>query len=462
MPEKNIVIVGGGLVGSLWSLLQAKRGHKVRVYEKRSDIRRLTAEEGRSINLVVTSRGIEALQMAGIWDEVSSITKPIYGRTIHDQQGLHTWQPYGRDTECNYSISRRQLNGMLMDQAEAAGVEFFFEHAFETMDFRNRSMSFSTVDHNTISIDADIFFGADGGGGGTRAALCAFLKSEGVKDVSEDLIPLSAGYKELFMPAGANGQPQVEQKGLHIWPRGSHMLMGLANLDGSFTMTLYMPRKGELSFEQLKTDDQVSSFFQEYYPDAVPLMPNLLRDFQQNPVGGLGTVRCYPWIWSDCFALIGDAAHGIVPFFGQGMNAGFEDLTVLNRNLEEGYSWEETLRRYEKIQKPNGDAIADMALENFVEMRDSVGQSDFQLLKSIEKELESRFEGSYRSRYSMVTFSLNSYFNAKRVGEIQEEILKELADGVQDAAEVDYGLAEKLINERLLVYAKEAGVDFSW
>ncbi len=443
---RNIVISGAGLVGSLWAYTLKKRGYNVRLFEKRSDMRKEGAEFGRSINLIVTSRGINALKQVGLEEDVLKITVPVTGRMMHSLEGELAYQPYGRDdSECNYSISRSQLNALLMDKAEREGVEIIFDSGLEALDLEKKKARFREKEE----VSWDLFFGCDGAASATRKA---FVDSGVARDHTEWL---GVDYKELFAPA-KEGQYVLEKKALHIWPRGCHMFMALPNLDGSFTMTLYMPDQGDISFEKLETEEHVLNYFREYYGDSVSLMPGFEKDFFQNPQGRLGTVRCSKWHYRGVAALLGDAAHAIVPFFGQGMNCGFEDIFYLTNLLDKfGDNWDKTLEKYDRLQRPNGNAIADMAVENFTEMAEKVGSDQFLLRKKVESKIEKVFSSKYRSRYGMVTYTLIPYVYAQEAGRIQDEILNQLCSTIQSVEEVDFEKAENLIEKKFIPFIKE-------
>ena len=436
----DVVVVGAGLVGSILAIFLRQRGYNVRMFEKRADMRVGQAEGGRSINLVVTSRGLQALEQVGLKKEVLAITKPVYGRMMHDLDGELTYQSYSKDdSECNYSVSRAQLNKEMMTHAERAGVEI--EFSCECTDIDHET---GTIWFGERKVTADAIFATDGAGSAVRRELV----KQGHLEDSVDFLP--HGYKELLIPAGENNAFLIEEKALHIWPRGEHMLMALPNLDGSFTVTLYLANEGEVSFAALQTKEDVMAYFQKYYADSLALLPTLGEEFFENPTGLLGTVRCAPWYVGEKVVLLGDAAHGVVPFFGQGMNAGFEDCSVLDKCLDVcSDQLDEAIAMYSDIQKANGDAIADMAIENFIEMSEKVGDEAFLLQKQVEAKVGRTFPDLYLSRYSMVTHSLIPYHVCQKAGLIQQEILDALTQDIQSADEVDLSKAELLIREKL-------------
>lgn len=448
-------IVGAGLVGSLWAVLLRQRGVDVEVYEKRPDPRKEDAAGGRSINLVITSRGLLGLEKAGLLHRVNDLAVPVYGRMIHSKAGEQVYQAYGQHNECNLSISRAALNRFLLDEAARAGARIYFQHELEGIDPHARELSFKTH-AGARRISYELLFGTDGAGSRARKALVKALP----RDFSESVEWLDADYKELTMPAGADGRPALRPDALHIWPRGAHMLMALANRDGGFTMTMYLPKAGRVpSFETVGTRADVVKLFENDFADAIPLMPGYADEFMAHPEGGLGTVRAPKWVYKDSIALMGDAAHAIVPFFGQGMNAGFEDCTVLLDAWERAkWDWGRALSEYERIQKPNADAIADMALENWIEMRDRVGDAAFLARKKVEGALERKFPGRFKSRYGLITYTLTPYAVAKRAGVVQDRMFAKLLEGHADPERVDWSAAERLLEDEWSAFVRNENV----
>jgi kynurenine 3-monooxygenase len=422
--KKDITIVGAGLVGSLLSIYLAKRGYNVNVYERRSDMRKETLNAGRSINLALSDRGIRALEEVGIMDAIREIAIPMHGRFIHNIDGATNFQPYGKQGQFINSVSRGELNKKLMDLAEQHGVNIHFTHKCSSIDWKTNTISFEAT-HNShlITRNSTLIFGSDG------AYSAARLQHQLQHDRFQyQQHYIDYGYKELTIPPAADGSFRMEKNALHIWPRGNYMLIALPNIDGSFTCTLFFPFEGEPSFASLNTKEKLKAFFEITFADIIPLMPSLQDEFFTNPVSSLITVKCHPWIREDKFALIGDAAHAIVPFFGQGMNCGFEDCSVLDSLIEKyGEDWSVILAQYQQLRKPDGDAIAELALNNFIEMRDKVGDPKFLLQKKIEGKLYEKYPGKWIPAYSQVTFSPQiRYSEALRNSIRQDSIMQEV------------------------------------
>lgn len=404
--SRKVTILGSGLVGSLLSVLMKQKGFDVAVYERRPDMRKATMSAGRSINLAMSARGWKALELAGLRKELEPIAIPMYGRYLHQADGQAAFQAYGKNNEAIYSVSRGELNKKLMTLAEEQGVKIYFEHQSTRVDVQQNTIHMHSPEGDKIH-QADLLFGADGAFSSLRVAYAALNRV----DFSQTY--LEHGYKELTIPPLADGSLAMEKHALHIWPRKNFMLIALPNTDGTFTCTLFLPFEGEVSFEKLKTESDVIAFFDQYFPDARPMMPTLLEDFFGNPTSSLATMRINPWTYQDKSALIGDAAHAIVPFYGQGMNAGFEDCTVLMGLIEKyGNDWTTILQEYGQKRKPNGDAVANLALHNFIEMRDKVADSAFLERKKIERELGLRFPDKFVSVYEMVSFTHIPYSTA--------------------------------------------------
>lgn len=415
--KKSIAISGAGLVGSLTAIYLKKRGYDVTVFERRHDMRKSGAEGGRSINLALSNRGIRALEEVGLADELRRVAIPMHGRMMHDKHGKLSSFAYGKEGQFINSVSRSGLNIVLMNEAEKLGVKFRFDQRIQKVDFEKTQLFVEGKAGEAF----DLIIGADGAFSAVRGS----FQFTDRFDYEQDYI--DHGYKELHIPPGANGSFQLEKNYLHIWPRESFMMIALPNPDGSFTCTLFFPFDGSPSFDMLKTNADVEKFFEETFPDAKRLMPTLLEDFNTNPISSLVTIKCYPWVRNKTL-LIGDAAHGIVPFYGQGMNAGFEDCRVLNDLLNKhGDDWDIVLPEFQKLRKPDTDAIAQLALDNFIEMRDLVADADFLLRKKIEGKLYELFPDKWVPLYPMVTFMDNMrYSDALRTGQKQKLIMDEV------------------------------------
>ena len=458
-PPKHITIAGAGLVGSLLSVLLGKRGYEVTILERRPDQRGVKAYSGRSINLALSSRGIHALKLAGLMDEVEKLIIPMRGRKLHLKEGHQELSPYGqKPNEVIYSVSRRDLNHLMMTAAERAElVNVAFDQKLESVDFESNELTVRNAGTDELQQRPfELLIGCDGAGSRTRRALIPINGGESTSEF------LDHDYKELEIPAGkpgVGGKPsfKIDREALHIWPRGNFMLIALPNQDGSFTVTLFMPKSGENSFEKLKDRESLIAFFQQHIPTALGLIPDLEADFFDNAQGRLGTVRCSPWYFEDKALIMGDASHAIVPFHGQGMNSGFEDCSELVRLLDEhDDDWAKVLPEFDRIRRPNAQAIAEMALENYVEMRSSVADSKFQLKKEIGFELEKRFPDRFVPRYSMVMFHLVPYAEAFNRGEIQKQILNKLVAEIESVDDVDWDKAGAMVEDRLRVVELES------
>jgi kynurenine 3-monooxygenase len=450
MKQKNITIIGAGLVGSLLSIYLAKRGHKIKLFERRGDMRKEKIAAGRSINLALSDRGLRALELIGIADEIKKIAIPMHGRFIHIADNSTAFQPYGKEGQFINSVSRGTLNCMLMNLAEENGVEIFFNHKFSFIDWNKNAATFETTSNLQLpTSNFDLLFGADGAYSAAR--LQHQLQHE---KFDYNQFYIDCGYKELTIPAGENGSFLIEKNALHIWPRKEFMLIALPNLDGSFTCTLFFPFEGELSFSKLDTEEKVRSFFEKTFPDAIKLMPNYVHEFLHNPTSSLVTVKCFPWVREDKFALIGDAAHAIVPFFGQGMNCGFEDCIVLDELMENlGDDWNKIFAAFQSMRKPDADAIAELALNNFIEMREKVADAKFLLQKKIEKKLNEKYPDKWIPAYTQVTFSPQiRYSDALRNSERQEKIMAEIMcikniENIWESEEIERMILKKLADD---------------
>ncbi len=430
--KQNILIIGAGLCGSLLALRLGQRGYNVSVYEMRPDLRKVDISAGRSINLAFSDRGIKAMKLVGIQDKVEPLCIPMNGRMLHDLEGNTTLAPYsGRDHEYINSISRGGLNALLLDEAEKhENVTIYFNRRCKSVDFEKTTATFKDYETNKEFIeDADVIIGTDGAGSALRKSY--YLEKKFLFSFSQDW--LSHGYKELSILPGDNGSYKTYKNALHIWGREAFMLIALPNLDGSFTVTLFLSfDEGEYNFNNLTTKERVLEFFEKYFKDALELMPNLVDDFFENPTAPLGTVKCSPWHYKGNTLLMGDAAHAIVPFYGQGMNASFEDVVEFDKVLDEGHTdWETIFKVYEKNRKKDTDAIADLAIDNFYEMKGHVNHTNFREKRSLEMAFEKTFPNEYSSKYSLVTFNEDiGYRDAMVRGRAQDKaILNMLADG---------------------------------
>lgn len=457
MNRGYVGIVGAGLCGSLLAVLLARRGYSVTLFERGGDPRKGEPAGRRSINLALAARGFSALDQAGLLGAIKPLLVPMRGRMIHAEDGSTNLQPYGqREDERIYSVSRAELNRRLVDAAEHShGVELRFHQEAAGLGGATGSdsapldsavaVSMRDLEGSTSYVIRPPIIAADGAGSVIRRA----LDSAGRLGVNESLLP--HGYKELTLPPGADGNFQLDPGALHIWPRGGFMLIALPNPGGDFTLTLFLANEGTPSFAELNTKAAVQAFFGRYFADVAPLIPELAESFLANPLGVLGTVRCRRWHSGGNVLLIGDAAHAVVPFHGQGMNAAFEDCVVLDSILQtETHDWSEAFRRFEEQRRPNANAIADMALENYVEMRDTVRDPKFALQKQLAFELERQLPGRFIPRYSMVMFHPEiPYAVAQERGAIQQNLLNELTRNAGKLEDIDLEAAVVLTRQRL-------------
>lgn len=450
--EQKIIIVGAGLTGSLLSIYLARRGFQVEIFERRPDMRTTNISAGKSINLAISTRGIHALHEVGLDEAVLEKAIAMKGRLIHSPTGDLNFQPYSKnENEYINSISRRELNIILMNEAEKfPNVKIHFHQRCTGVNLQSPETATESevyfTDERTSEnkkIAGATVIGTDGSASAIRME---FLKS-GFFNFSQQYEDY--GYKELTIPAADNGGFRIEKNALHIWPRGAYMMIALPNVEGDFTCTLFMSQtKGEKNLNALDTREKVLNFFEEVMPDAVPNMPSLLDDYFNNPTGNLLTIKSYPWNIGGKALLMGDAAHAIVPFFGQGMNCGFEDCYYFDTLLEKyGNNWEKVFTEFSELRKENADAIADLALENFVEMRDLVAHKDFMLKKKAEVLLEERHPESFISKYAMVTFHRIPYAVAKQRGQIQDRVLMNLCSRINSIDELDIEAAFANIKE---------------
>ncbi|MDA9584399.1 FAD-dependent monooxygenase [Flavobacteriaceae bacterium] len=427
--KEKILIVGAGLCGSMLALRMAQRGYQVVVYESRSDLRKSDISAGRSINLALSNRGLKALRMAGIEEKARELCIPMKGRLMHDVASNTFESNYsGRQGEFINSISREDLNGLLLTEAEKySNVKIHFNTRCLEIDIETKITSFQSFDsEKQFTVQADVIFGTDGAGSSLRKS---YEKQFPEFSVTQDF--LAHGYKELEIPADINGNHIISKEHLHIWPRGDYMLIALPNMDGSFTVTLFLSySEGLYNFDNLVTEEKIIEFFKKDFPDALSLIPDVLKEFENNPTGKLGTIKCYPWSYKGNTLLLGDSSHAIVPFYGQGMNASFEDVYVFDNVLNqfEG-DWLTVFSEFQKQRKIDTDAIADLAIDNYYEMRDHVANPLFKEKRIVEMNLEKYFPTEYFSKYSLVTFNeYIGYHEAMTKGRAQDKVLLKMAE----------------------------------
>lgn len=446
--DEKVIIIGAGLCGALLALRLAQKGYSVIVYERRPDMRKETISAGRSINLALSDRGLKGLELVGIKDDVEALIIPMHGRMIHPLSGSSTFVNYsGRQGEWINSVSRSGLNMLLLNKAEATGkINLIFNAECHEVNFNSGEIILKDVINEKIqTVKGDIIFGTDGANSAIRNAM---LHASAKYRFDYSLKYLKTGYKELEIPADTNGGFRLEKNALHIWPRQGFMMIALPNLNGSFTVTMFLPFDGQNSFSQLTTEKEIMSFFTDQFPNVLSHMPDIVEDFRYNPTSSLGTVKCYPWQIDGKFLLMGDAAHAVVPFYGQGMNASFEDVVILDELIDRYQGdWNQILPAYQNIRKKDTDAIADLAVENEYEMRDATADPVFLLKRKIELHLEQN-NPDYFSKYSMVTFREDlPYSVAMDKGRKQDALLMEYAGKLKNIDEVDYSfLIDKLKN----------------
>jgi kynurenine 3-monooxygenase len=446
----RVIVVGAGLVGALLSILLSKRGCEVEVFERLPDLRQSNVVNGRAINLTLCQRGYSALDCAGVGDIVRGLSVPVYGRMIHSVKGDLTFQPYGENREAIYSIMRNDLNRALLDYAELqCGVNFRFREKCLDVDLSGISVQMTNSGSGlTTQHTGDRVFGADGAHSVVRQHLQRASRFDYVQRYWEQ------GYKELSVPANAGHAWTEHRNALHLWPRRDYMLIGFPNLDGSFTCSLHLPYEGNSSFASITTSDALIDFFNGSFPDAVEAMPSLVEDFFSSQPSSMLTIKCSPWTHGNKLALVGDAVHSILPSYGQGANAGFEDCEVIYHCMEEyGDDWGRIFQEYESRRRPNTDAIADLCIEHFSELRDRVGDPKFILRKEIERKLTSACPELYQDLYYMITFTPIPYAEALRRNQAQTAIVDQILDNYNLSAHTTTvegtNLIDKLIQERL-------------
>ena len=442
----KVTLIGAGLNGPLLAILLQQRGFAVELFERRPDMRRVRVNAGRSINLAISTRGIHALQQADLWEQMQSIIIPMKGRMMHSIAGELTFQPYGKnDAEVINSISRAELNIALMNAAEEKGAIIHFKQRCTAYNPKTGEVRLRNEDTGEENIQGTkVVIGCDGAASALRAEM---LK---LNEFNFSQQYLDYGYKELTIPAGSNGDHLLEKNALHIWPRSNHMLIALPNIDGTFASILFLPFQGADSFASLSGKTDLIRFFEERFPDAFRLMPQLADNYATNPTGAMVTIKCFPWQIEGRALLLGDAAHAIVPFFGQGINCGFEDCSYLVELLDRhGADWTQVFAEFEKGRKVDTDAIADMAIENFTEMRDRVADSRFLFRKKVELAVEAKYPDLFVPKYAMVTFHRIPYSVALARGAVQDRILAELCEGVDRVENLDWNKAEQLVHRGL-------------
>lgn len=425
--DEKVLIIGAGLAGSLLAIKMAQQGYEVEVHEKLPDLRKKSLDARRSINLALSDRGLRALKDSGAEKEILELCIPMYARSIHGTDGETRNSPYsGREGEKINSISRPGLNSVLLNAAESyENVSIRFNSRCTTLNIEDAVADFvSTQDGKKFKISADVILGSDGAGSTVRKSLMA-RTPQLLFNYSQKF--LRSGYKELEIPPSKDGGYKIEKNVLHIWPRGKFMMIALPNLDGSFTVTMFHPYEGEGGFNTLDSEEKLLCFFKKYYPDTLAHFPDLAAEYFDNPVGILGTTKCYPWQAYGKTMILGDAAHPIVPFYGQGMNASLEDVRLFDETLKKNTgNWAKTFTEFQDLRKENTDAIADLAIDNFYEMQDKVADEIFIKKRKLEMQLEQTFT-DYYSKYSLVTFQENlPYSEAMRRGRRQDELLLEI------------------------------------
>ena len=421
--EKKVIIVGAGLVGSLWAVYMQKAGYQVVIYERRSDIRKAEISAGKSINLALSERGWNSLKAAGVEKEIEKIAIPMSGRIMHSVEGDLTYQAYGKKDEAIYSVSRGHLNAIMMDLAESKGnTKIHYQHQCLDANLEKGHITLKNLNTQEVFEDkADVIFAADGAFSAVR-----YNSMQKVDRFNFSQFYIEDGYKELLLPADKNGNYKIEKNALHIWPRGRFMLIALPNEDGSFTCTLFMPFENDkYAFKQLDSNDKIEDFVKEVFPDFYEMIPNLIENWHQNPLSSMSITRCFPWTVGK-FALMGDSAHSTVPFYGQGMNAGFEDCFVMWELFNKHKDWDKTFKEYQEIRKPDGDALQDLSLDNYYVMRDHVADEKFLLQKKIEAKIHERHPNKWIPLYSQVSFSNIRYSDAYKQGKVQEDIMQKV------------------------------------
>jgi len=450
--NKQAIIIGAGLVGSLWAVYLSKAGYKVTIYERRPDIRKAEISAGKSINLALSVRGWTALDAVGVGDEIRKIAIPMTGRMMHDLEGNLTYQPYGKEGQAIYSVSRGKVNATMMDIAENHGnATIHYNHDCLKTDL-NKGIAYikNNLTGEEFEVQADVIFAADGAFSAVR-----YNSMQKLNRFNYSQNYIADGYREILLPANEDGSYRLDKNALHIWPRGRFMMIALANEDGSFTCTLFMPHEGDkFAFDKLTSKEAVNDFFQTVFPDFYDMMPNIADAWEDHPLSNLAIIRCYPWAHGKV-ALMGDAAHATVPFYGQGMNAGFEDCTVMNRlMLKHNENWEAVFKEYSIERKPDGDALQDLSLDNYFVMRDFVADPAFLLRKKIEAKFSELYPNKWLPLYSQVTFSNIRYSVAYNQGNKQTEIM----DQVMEIPNIEQNWDSEIVMDKML----ELSADFNF
>lgn len=446
-PHRSLSIIGAGLAGSLLAILLSRQGWRITLYERRGDPRIADYESGRSINLALAERGRNALRQAGVEDAVMAKAVMMRGRMVHPRQGEPQLQRYGRDdSEVIWSIHRKDLNTTLLQLAEDAGAQVHFHRRLHTVDFDAGYARFiDDRDDHPHDIRFDTLIGADGAGSALRAAM------NRKHPLDERIEFLDHSYKELEIPPTDDGGFRIEANALHIWPRGNYMCIALPNDEGTFTVTLFLPNEGNPSFATTNSGAEAEALFARDFPDALALIPNLRRDWEEHPPGLLGTLHLRQWHLQGRAVLLGDAAHAMVPFHGQGMNCAFEDCVALARHLLEQDSLAQAFAAFEAERKPNAEAIQQMALENYLEMRDRVADPAFLLQRELEQQLQARWPTRFVPHYTMVTFLHTPYAVALERTELQRRILEQATAGHDSLEHIDWAALERVVHAQLPV-----------
>lgn len=439
---KKVTIIGAGLAGTLLSLYIVQRGYEVDVYEARGDLRKVDEDGGRSINLALSCRGITSLNKLGLMPEVEKIMVPMRARAIHEENGEISYQPFGRhEEEYINAILRSQLNALLLNQTDAVPkINVYFDSKLTEIDLENKRLYFQDKQEIHQQASYDILIAADGAASNVREA----LSQAGHIDCTRDFLP--HGYKELSITREHGAHMAREH--LHLWPRDDFMLLGNPNQDDSITGSLFMPMEGENSFASLQDEETLKRFFKQAFADAYPAMPNLVGEFFTNPIGNLSTIKCSPWYYQDQCLLIGDAAHGIVPFFGQGMNCAFEDCRILNELLDQYHDdWSKVMPAFFTSRKANTDAVAAMSMDNYHEIQQKILEPKFNLKKELQFELMKRYPERYISKHVLVMFTNVPYEKAERIGQIQKDLLNEICMNIDTLGEVNWNKVDDLMRE---------------